>query len=200
MGAYAPVSFATSKVIDDITERVLLPTLHAMRKRDMPFTGLLYAGLMMTETGPRVVEFNCRFGDPETEAVLPLLDSSLLEPMMTVARGGKLRGMSPFKWKDAHAVTTVVAAAGYPDKPVTGEEISLPTPTDSLRVYHAGTSLRDGRLFTSGGRVVAVTGLGKSFDDARTASREAASRVQFAGAQFRRDIGYREAARHAGTT
>ena len=200
MGAYAPVSFATHSLIDDVTERILLPTLHAMRKRDRPFRGLLYAGLMLTESGPKVVEFNCRFGDPETQAVLPLLESSLLEPMMAVARGARIGGMSPFRWKPLHAVTTVVAAAGYPESARTGGEIRLPDASDELRVYQAGTSDHDGRLVTSGGRVVALTGLGASFDEARNISRDAASRVEFSGAQFRRDIGWREAARHARTS
>ena len=199
MGAYAPVSFATSALIDDVTERILLPTLHAMRKRDMPFRGLLYAGLMITDAGPKVVEFNCRFGDPETQVVLPLLDSSLLEPMMAVARGARINNMSPLRWKPLHAVTTVVAAAGYPDSPEKGKEISLPADHEGLRIYHAGTARNEGRLVTAGGRVVACTGMGATFDDARRVSREAAQQVQFDGAQFRRDIGWREAARHAGT-
>jgi phosphoribosylamine--glycine ligase len=199
MGAYAPVSFANAALIDDITERVLLPTLHAMRRRDMPFRGLLYAGLMLTESGPRVVEFNCRFGDPETQAVLPLLESSLLEPMLAVARGARIGGMSPLSWKPAHAVTTVVAASGYPDAPATGRELSLPSSTNTLRVYHAGTAKRDGQLVTAGGRVASVTGIGATFDEARTISRNAAAQVEFDGAQYRKDIGWREAARHAGT-
>ena len=200
MGAYAPVSFANNALIDDITERVLLPTLHAMRRRDMPFRGLLYAGLMITETGPRVVEFNCRFGDPETQAVLPLLESSLLEPMLAVARGARIGNMSPLRWKNAHAVTTVVAARGYPESPVAGSEVSLPASTDTLRVYHAGTARRGGQLVTSGGRVASVTGIGATFDEARNISRLAAAQVEFDGAQHRKDIGWREAARHAGTS
>ena len=200
MGAYAPVSFANNALIDDITERVLLPTLHAMRRRDMPFRGLLYAGLMITESGPRVVEFNCRFGDPETQAVLPLLESSLLEPMLAVARGARIGNMSPLRWKNAHAVTTVVAARGYPESPVAGSEVSLPASTDTLRVYHAGTARRGGQLVTSGGRVASVTGIGATFDEARNISRLAAAQVEFDGAQHRKDIGWREAARHAGTS
>ena len=200
MGAYAPVSIATPELVDDITERILLPTLHAMRKRDMPFRGLLYAGLMLTATGPRVVEFNCRFGDPETQAILPLLESSLLEPMLTVARGGRIGSFPSLQWKPAHAVTTVVAAQGYPEKPRTGDAIRLPDDADDVRVYHAGTSKRDGALVTSGGRVVAVTGIGDTFEAARQKSRTVAARVEFEGAQFRGDIGWREAARHAGTT
>ncbi|HYW32782.1 MAG TPA: phosphoribosylamine--glycine ligase [Gemmatimonas sp.] len=198
MGAYAPVSLATAALMDDITERVFLPTLHAMRKRDTPFTGLLYAGIMLTPEGPKIVEFNCRFGDPETQAILPLLESSLLEPMMTVARGGSLKNMSAFAWRNAAAVTTVVAAAGYPDAPRTGERVHLPAFSDEIAVFHAGTALgADGALMTSGGRVVSVTAIAPEFDAAQAKSRDAASRVEFTGAYFRRDIGWREAERRA---
>jgi phosphoribosylamine--glycine ligase len=198
MGAYTPVSFSTPALIDDVTERVFLPTLHALRKRGTPFTGLLYAGLMLTEDGPQVVEFNCRFGDPETQAILPMLTSSLLDPMMTVARGGRIGSLSPFTWRAGASVTTVVASPGYPDAPVTGHHITLPSFPDDLRVYHAGTSRADdGSLRTSGGRVFAITALADRFAAAQQASREAAARVEFDGAMYRRDIGWREAARRA---
>jgi phosphoribosylamine--glycine ligase len=198
MGAYTPVSLSTPALIDDVTERVFLPTLHALRKRGTPFTGLLYAGLMLTEDGPQVVEFNCRFGDPETQAILPMLTSSLLDPMMTVARGGRIGSLSPFTWRAGASVTTVVASPGYPDAPVTGHHITLPSFPDDLRVYHAGTSRADdGSLRTSGGRVFAITALADSFAAAQQASREAAARVEFDGAMYRRDIGWREAARRA---
>jgi phosphoribosylamine--glycine ligase len=172
--------------------------LHALRKRGTPFTGLLYAGLMLTENGPQVVEFNCRFGDPETQAILPMLTSSLLDPMMTVAHGGRIGSLSPFTWRAGASVTTVVASPGYPDAPVTGHHITLPSFHDDLRVYHAGTSRADdGSLRTSGGRVFAITALADSFAAAQQASREAAARVEFDGAMYRRDIGWREAARRA---
>lgn len=196
MGAYAPVSLATPRVMDDITERVFLPTLHALRKRGNPFTGLLYAGVMLTPEGPKVVEFNCRFGDPETQAILPLLTSSLLDPMMSVARGASINGMSPFAWRDAASVTTVVAAAGYPDAPVSGSRIDLPSFSDDISVFHAGTTrAADGGLVTSGGRVFAVTAVASDFESAQRNSREAAQRIGFDGAFLRRDIGWREAER-----
>jgi phosphoribosylamine--glycine ligase len=198
MGAYAPVSLATPRLMDEITERVFLPTLHGMRRRGAPFTGLLYAGLMLTPEGPRVVEFNCRFGDPETQAILPLLTSSLLDPMMSVARGASINNMSPFAWRDAAAVTTVVAASGYPDSPRTGEHLHIPSFGDDVSVFHAGTSLgADGDLRTSGGRVVAVTAIAADFEDAQARSRDAAARIEFDSAFFRRDIGWREAERRA---
>lgn len=198
MGAYTPVSFSTPALVDNVTERIFLPTLHALRKRGTPFTGLLYAGLMLTEEGPQVVEFNCRFGDPETQAILPMLTSSVLDPMMTVAHGGRIGGLSPFTWRPGASVTTVVASQGYPDAPVTGRHITLPSFSDDLRVYHAGTSRADdGSLRTSGGRVFAVTAMADTFADAQEASREAASRIEFEGAIYRGDIGWREAARLA---
>ncbi len=196
MGAYAPVSLATPALMDDVTERIFLPTLHAMRKRDAAFTGLLYAGVMLTPEGPKVVEFNCRFGDPETQAILPLLSSSLLEPMLAVANGAKIGSMSPFAWREGAAVTTVVAAPGYPDAPQSGARIDLPSFSDDISVFHAGTArAADGALVTSGGRVVAITARAATFADAQRKSRDAASRVEFEGAFFRRDIGWREAVR-----
>ena len=198
MGAYAPVAISTPALIDEVTERIFLPTLHAMRKRRAPFTGLLYAGLMLTDDGPKVVEFNCRFGDPETQAILPLLTSSLLEPMMTIARDARIGGMPPLQWRRDAAVTTVVAASGYPDTPRADDVIELPSFGEDIRVYHAGTTrARNGSLVTSGGRVVAVTAVASTFVDAQQRSRDAAARIEFDGAQYRRDIGWREAARHA---
>lgn len=193
MGAYTPVSLGTPALLDDVTERIFLPTLHALRKRGTPFTGLLYAGLMLTSDGPQVVEFNCRFGDPETQAILPMLTSSLLDPMLAIARGARIGNMSPLEWRSGASVTTVVAAAGYPDSPRAGDVIELPDDTNTRRVFHAGTS-RDanGRLITSGGRVVAVTGIAETFDSARRTSREGAASVQFEGSYFRADIGWRE--------
>lgn len=198
MGAYTPVSFSTPALVDDVTERVLLPTLHALRKRGTPFTGLLYAGLMLTPDGPKVVEFNCRFGDPETQAILPMLTSSLLDPMLAVARGARIGNMPAFTWRPGASVTTVVASSGYPDAPRKGMAITLPDFGDQVRVFHAGTS-RDasGVLRTSGGRVFAVTALADTFRAAQQASREAAARIAFDGAIFRSDIGWREAARLA---
>lgn len=198
MGAYAPVALGTHALVDESIDRIFQPTLHALRKRGTPFTGLLYAGLMLTEEGPQVVEFNCRFGDPETQAILPLLDSSLLEPMLAVAKGGSLRNTGAFQWKTLSSVSTVVAAHGYPESPRAGDVIHLPQFTESIRVYHAGTKLHDnGSLVTSGGRVVSVTALAPTFEDAQASSLGAAAQVEFEGAHFRSDIGWREAARLA---
>lgn len=195
MGAYTPVSLSTAALVDDVTERIFLPTLHALRKRGTPFTGLLYAGLMLAPDGPKVVEFNCRFGDPETQAILPMLTSSLLEPMLAVSRGARIGNTAPFTWRSGASVTTVVASGGYPDAPKTGFPIHVPSFGDDVRVFHAGTKRSGSELLTSGGRVFAVTALADTFAAAQQASREGAARIEFEGAVYRRDIGWREAAR-----
>jgi len=199
MGAYAPVSIGTSAVIDEAMERVIAPTLAALRMRGTPFAGLLYAGLMLTDMGPRVVEFNARFGDPETEAILPLLASDLLEPLLAIGRGESIAGLQ-LQWLDAHAVTTVVAAGGYPDAPRAGDRITLPPPAPGVTIFHAGTATdADGALVTAGGRVFAVTGTGNTLAAAQHASAHAAAAITFAGRQFRDDIGWRELRRNART-
>ena len=196
MGAYAPVSLATDAVMGVAMDRVFLPTLAAMRAGGTPFTGLLYAGLMLTPAGPKVVEFNCRFGDPETESILPLLDSSLLEPFRAVAHGDSLAGAAPLAWKRAAAVTTVVAASGYPGTVRSGDAITLPPARDGVTVFHAGTKRNAaGTLVTSGGRVLAITAVAPTFAAAQRASADAAGAVSFDGKQLRRDIGWREVAR-----
>jgi len=196
MGAYAPVSLATPDVIGEARRRVFEPTLRAMAAEGSPFRGLLYAGLMLTPEGVRVVEFNCRFGDPETQVVLPMMDSSLLELLAVVAERGSLAGRSA-RVRAGAAVTTVVASGGYPGSYARGKEIRIPEDLESgdLIVFHAGTEYRDGKLLTSGGRVLAVTGLADTFADAADASRAAAGRIDFEGAFFRGDIGWRERAR-----
>jgi len=193
MGAYAPVSIATPALVGDLVERVFTPTLHALRNAGSPFTGLLYAGLMLTADGPKVVEFNCRFGDPETQAILPLMAAPLLEPMRAIAVGDSIAGAAPFAWRAGAAVTTVVVAGGYPGSVRSGDAITLPAPEADVLVFHAGTK-RDasGALVTSGGRVLAVTALGKTIAEAQRKSVAYAERVRFAGRHFRRDIGWRD--------
>jgi phosphoribosylamine---glycine ligase len=197
MGAYVPVSIVSESLMAEVLDRVLLPTLEEMRRRKRPFRGLLYAGVMLTGEGPRVVEFNCRFGDPETQAVLPLLDSSLLEAMLEIARGGAVGG-ARLDWDDSAAVTTVLAAGGYPEDYARGERITIPAGLESepdVLIFHAGTVRDGGRLLTAGGRVLAVTGLGPDIRRAAERSRGAAEQITFEGRQFRRDIGWRELAR-----
>lgn len=193
MGAYAPVGFVTQALIAEVGERIVAPVLAALAEGGNPFSGLLYAGLMITSEGPKAVEFNCRFGDPETQAVLPLLSSSLLDPMMAVAEGSGLTGHTPV-FADAAAVSTVLAASGYPGSCATGAAVSIPSLPEGTVVFHAGTSLRSGRLVTSGGRVLAVTAVDPDFRRAQAVSRAAAEAITFEGRRFRADIGWREAA------
>jgi phosphoribosylamine--glycine ligase len=198
MGAYAPVSIATPELVDRAIDTVFNPTLRAMREAGRPFTGLLYAGLMVTGDELRVVEFNCRFGDPETQAILPLMRSSLLDLVIASAKGEGL-DTARVAWSPMHSVTTVVAAPGYPDSPKTGEPIRLPAAPADVIVFHAGTS-RDsesGELVSAGGRVLSVTGLGDTLAEAAEKSRSFAEKIALDGRQVRRDIGWRELERSA---
>jgi phosphoribosylamine---glycine ligase len=200
MGAYAPVGLADRGTMERVVSEVLLPTVAAMAAADRPFQGLLYAGLMLTPGGPRVVEFNCRFGDPETQAVLPLLESSLLEPMLAIATGEGLGGWEAagLRWRPGAAVTTVLASAGYPGDYRGGHPIEIPAGLEDdgdVLVFHAGTKREGGRVVTAGGRVLAVTGLAADVAAAAERSRAAAERIRFEGRYFRRDIGWRELAR-----
>jgi phosphoribosylamine---glycine ligase len=197
MGAYAPVSVATAEVMERITREVLQPTVDALAREDRTFRGLLYAGLMLTPTGPRVVEFNCRFGDPETQVVLPLLADSLLEPLHAIARGGSIEGLR-LRWRPGAAVTTVISAAGYPGPYRSGDTVEVSpalASADDVIVFHAGTREEAGTVSTSGGRVLAVTGLGANVAAAAERSRWGAGEIRFEGAHFRRDIAWREVGR-----
>ena len=203
MGACAPVSLDTPGMRESIERRIFEPTLAAMREKGMPFTGLLYAGLMLTAEGPKVVEFNCRFGDPETQVLLPLLESPLYEVMLAVARGESIAGVSPFVWKPGASVTTVLAAPGYPSQPRLGEVIEFPAEDgggadDEVYVFHAGTKAVGGKAVTAGGRVLAITAVAGTVVAAAAASRGYAERVRFPGKQMRHDIGWREVQRARG--
>jgi phosphoribosylamine--glycine ligase len=198
MGAYAPVSPATPRLITEIRQRIFNPVLQGMAERGCPFQGLLYAGLMLTDDGPKVVEFNCRFGDPETQVVLPLMESSLLELLVAAADGRGLARLRP-RFQPGAAVTTVVASQGYPGPGPRGCPIDLSRVDtgDDVVVFHAGTARDGDALVTAGGRVLACTGLGATMADAAERSRAAARAVSFDGAQHRGDIGWRELHRTA---
>jgi phosphoribosylamine--glycine ligase len=201
MGAYAPTSIATAEVVARAMREIVEPTLAAMRQHGCPFTGLLYAGLMLTSEGPRVVEFNCRFGDPETQALMPLMESSLLELVAAVAGGGSLARSRAPEWKPLSAVTTVIAADGYPEQPRTGDVIHLPAPEEGVEIFHAGTAVNPGgELVTAGGRVLAITAVAADLFEAAEQSRTFAERVSFKGKQLRRDIAWRELTRGARIT
>ena len=194
MGAYSPVTLATPDLLQRAASEICLPVLGELRRRSTPFSGILYAGLMVSEGELSVVEFNCRLGDPEAQAVLPLVDAGLTDAFWRIAHGAP---PSALRLSGAAAVTTVLAAAGYPDRPEKGAVIHV---ADDLPpgviVFHAGTArAADGTLHVAGGRVLAVTGLAATFPEAQRSSVEAAGRIEFTGKQFRRDVGWREAAR-----
>jgi phosphoribosylamine--glycine ligase len=201
MGAYSPVSIGSTELIESACSRIIRPTLEALREHGRPFTGLLYAGLMLTASGPKVVEFNCRFGDPETEAILPLMRSSLLDLVVRIATGESIDTAPPIEWEPAHAVTTVVAASGYPEAPIAGTLIDLPPEPPGVHAFHAGTRLGSGNsLIAAGGRVLAVTAVAPTLEDAARRSRDYAASVGLEGKQLRRDIGWRELGRGAGAS
>ena len=193
MGAYAPVSIASEAVIAEARSKVIEPTLRAMAADGAPFKGLLYAGLMKTADGLSVVEFNCRFGDPETQVVLPMMAGSLLDPIRTIAQGGSIvSGTAPAL--PGAAVTTVVASGGYPGSYEKGKPIHIPADLESERciVFHAGTKKSEDGLVTAGGRVLTVTAVADTFAEAQSQSALAAGRIEFDGAFHRSDIGWRE--------
>ncbi|MDH5804961.1 MAG: phosphoribosylamine--glycine ligase [Gemmatimonadota bacterium] len=193
MGAYAPVSLSTDDLLARIGREVLQPTLHAMNEIGSPYKGVLYAGLMITPNGdPKVVEFNCRFGDPEAQVVLPLAGDRLLEDLVTIANGEPWQPEEIVKPTQA-AVTTVLAAPGYPDQPKKGATIELPPdPIEDTVLFHAGTKMSGNDLVVSGGRVLCATGFGDTVNEALAKSQKLADSVSFDGKVYRRDIGWRE--------
>jgi phosphoribosylamine--glycine ligase len=188
MGSYAPVPGLGAGELESMLEMVHRPVLAELRRRGTPFVGVLYAGLMLTPDGPRVLEFNCRFGDPETQSVLPLLDGDLAE-LLTAATVSELHGLSP-GWSEKAAVSVVVAAGGYPAQSDRGSTITGCDEAEArgALVFHAGTALRGERLVTNGGRVLSVTCLGDAIADARDAAYAAAACIEFEGSWSRRDI------------
>ncbi|WP_117214684.1 phosphoribosylamine--glycine ligase [Allorhizocola rhizosphaerae] len=183
MGAYAPLPWAPPDLVDTVMDRIVGPTLARMRELGNPFQGLLYVGLAITADGPKVIEFNVRFGDPETQSVLALLDSSCSE-LLYAAATGRLAGLPALRWRDGAAVTVVIASAGYPAAPRTGDEIA-----DAEGLLHAGTRLdEDGILRSAGGRVLCATATGSDVPSARAAAYALVSKVRLEGAHYRRDI------------
>jgi phosphoribosylamine--glycine ligase len=198
MGAYSPVSLATPALLERVRREVLLPTLTEMRRRETPYSGVLYAGLMIDPVGaPWVVEFNCRLGDPETQVVLPLVSDGLTECLRRVAAG---KAPSRLSLAGGASITTVLASRGYPDSAATGAAITIPPELPAgVTVFHAGSSRgSDGVLRVAGGRVLNVTAVASTFGEARRLSREAAEAIEFEGKIYRRDIGWREAERITG--
>jgi phosphoribosylamine--glycine ligase len=195
MGAFSPVPGLDPVEVDELVARVHQPVLAELAGRGTPFAGLLYAGLMLTDDGPRVLEFNCRFGDPETQVVLPRVGGDLLEALAAAA-AGDLRGVT-LETDPRAAVTVVVAAAGYPERGDTGSPITGVEEAEGLGalVFHAGTALRGEALVTNGGRILDVTGVGDDLERARTLAYEAAAQISFEGARYRSDVAQPEASR-----
>ncbi len=189
MGTIAPNPYYTPDVAERCMKEIFLPTIAAMNAEGRTFKGCLYFGLMLTADGPKVIEYNCRFGDPETQVILPLLDSDLLE-IMLATRNGNLRE-DMVKFSSDSACCVVVASSGYPKKYATGFEISLPKPADNEEIYVAGAKLADGKLVTSGGRVLGAVARAKDLKEAISKAYALAEGVKFEGAYMRRDIGAR---------
>jgi phosphoribosylamine--glycine ligase len=186
MGCFSPVP--GTPPVHELVAAIHAPVVDELSRRGSPFVGCLYAGLMLTAEGPRVLEFNCRFGDPETEVLVPLLDGDLL-PAVAAASAGEVEEVDVAVGRDG-AVTVVLAAGTYPDGRDAGtpiEGVAEAAATGAL-VFHAGTAIEGGRLVTNGGRILAVTGLGATVDDARAHAYDAAGLISFAGARYRRDI------------
>jgi len=187
MGAYSPLPWAPDEIIEETLSQVLNPTVQEMAARGTPFVGLLYAGLALTSHGTRVIEFNARFGDPETQVLLPRLNSPLAQLLLAAATG-KLKEFGDLDWSDESAVTVVLASQGYPAAPASGEPIMGIKPNDHSFVFHAGTAIRDGILHSAGGRVLTITGIGSDLTEARDAAYRTISQISLAGSHYRSDI------------
>ena len=192
MGAFAPSPLYTEEIAERTEKEILLPTLNAMNSEGFTFKGVLYVGLMLTKEGPKVVEYNARFGDPETQVVLPLLESDLFAIMRAV-REGRL-AETDIRWKKESAACIVLASGGYPEKYESGKLISGLEDAEAAgaTVYHAGTKKTDAGYVTAGGRVLGVTALGDTLADAVHSAYAAAEKIHFEGAHMRRDIGSRD--------
>jgi phosphoribosylamine--glycine ligase len=190
MGAYAPAPILPPQLVEEYTRSILQPTIDELREEGKPFVGVLYAGLMLTADGPRVLEYNCRFGDPETQAILPLLDSDLLD-VIEACVTGRLAEID-VQWRSGAAACVVIASEGYPGKYPSGREIrGLDAAFDQAVVFHAGTKLSEGKVVTAGGRVLGVAGLGADFREAIDRAYAAVGMIEFEGMQYRKDIGYK---------
>ncbi|BBE23944.1 phosphoribosylamine--glycine ligase [Arthrobacter sp. MN05-02] len=193
MGAYSPLEWAPAGLVDEVVSRVAQPVIDEMAHRGTPFAGVLYVGLALTSRGMRVIEFNARFGDPETQAVLARLSTPLGGVLLAAAKG-TLDQVDQLKWSPRTAVAVVLASENYPDAPATGRRVRglrKAAKIDGAHVLHAGTALRDGKVVSAGGRVLAVVGLGDSLGDARTTAYESLSLIGLEGGQFRTDIALR---------
>lgn len=192
MGAYAPAPIVDDRKMRRIYDEILEPTIVGMEQEGRTFKGVLYAGLMLTDRGPKVMEFNCRFGDPETQVILPLLKSDLVEIFMSIIEGDL--SLQEVEWTDDFAVCVILASAGYPGKYEKGKEIfglEKAEQVENIVIFHAGTKKIGPRFFTNGGRVLGVTAVDKTVEKAIHKAYVSVDKIKFDGVQFRRDIGYR---------
>jgi phosphoribosylamine--glycine ligase len=198
MGAYAPAPVLTPELQQRAMDEIVVPTARAMAAAGTPFSGVLYAGLMLTADGPKLIEYNVRFGDPECEAIMPLIDGDFADVLHAVATG-RLGEIDPPRLTGAHSVTVILAARGYPETPVDGgaiNAIEAAEQVEGVTVFHSGTRSDGEQLIAKGGRVLAVTAVGDTFADARARAYRAVDQIDFADGFHRRDIGWRELERH----
>jgi phosphoribosylamine--glycine ligase len=190
MGAYCPAPVVTSAIMDDIVRRVLIPTIHTMKVEGCPFSGVLYAGIMLTSQGPKVLEYNVRFGDPEAQPVLMRLKTDLAHVLMLAATG-RLAELESLEWDPRPAVCVVMASEGYPGEYTKGQVINgieAANQVPGAKVFHAGTTLKYGEVVNAGGRVLGVTALGETLSDAKQAAYAAVNKISWQGSWFRTDI------------
>jgi phosphoribosylamine--glycine ligase len=200
MGAYAPAPVLTADLLQRAMDEIVAPTARAMTRNGNPFSGVLYAGLMLTADGPKLIEYNVRFGDPECEAIMPLIEGDFAELLRAVATG-RLAEIDPPAPIERHSMTVIVAASGYPGTPASGgaiRAIDSAELVEGVTVFHAGTAAGDdGGLVAKGGRVLAVTAVADSFANARARAYRAVDQIDFADGFHRRDIGWRELERQS---
>jgi phosphoribosylamine--glycine ligase len=199
MGAYSPAPVLTPELQQRAMDEIVLPTVRALAAAGTPFSGVLYAGLMLTTDGPKLIEYNVRFGDPECEAIMPLIEGDFAELLLAVATGRL--GDARLELSPNHAVTVILAARGYPGVPTGGgpiREIEAAEQVPGVTVFHAGTASSDGGLIAKGGRVLAVTATAETFANARARAYRAVDQIDFADGFHRRDIGWREVERNEG--
>ncbi len=190
MGTFSPSAIYTKEVEEEVMNKIILPTVDALNKEGRTFKGVLYFGLMLTDDGAKVVEYNARFGDPETQVVLPRLKTDLCDIFNAVV-DGTLDKIN-IEWTDDACVCVVMASGGYPESYQKGKEITIGDIADDILIFHAGTAIKDGKLVTSGGRVLGVTAKGKDIHEARAKAYEAVSNIHFDGAFYRTDIGIKK--------
>jgi phosphoribosylamine--glycine ligase len=195
MGTFSPAPFYGEKTEREVIEKIMLPTIKAMNAEGRPFKGVLYFGLMKTKDGMKVIEYNSRFGDPETQVVLPMLETDLMEIFEAVVE--ERLSEVEIKWAQGACVCVVLASGGYPEKYEKGKEITIGDLGEDIVLCHAGTALKDGKLVTSGGRVLGVCARGKDIEEARKKAYEGAEKISFEGMYYRKDIGikYRDIVR-----